>query len=59
MALRIATFNAELSRKGSGLLLRDILKGDKQVEVEAVEAHRVGKFYRSARYLWLTISFCQ
>ena len=30
--LRIATFNAELSRKGSGLLLRDILKGDKQVE---------------------------
>jgi len=26
--LRIATFNTELSRKGPGLLLRDILKGD-------------------------------
>jgi len=26
--LRVATFNAELTRKGPGLLLRDILKGD-------------------------------
>ncbi len=26
--LRVATFNTELSRKGPGLLLRDILKGD-------------------------------
>lgn len=30
--LRVATFNTELSRKGPGLLLRDILKGDPQVE---------------------------
>ncbi len=29
--LRIATFNAELSRRGPGLLLGDILKGDEQV----------------------------
>ncbi|SEQ16428.1 endonuclease/exonuclease/phosphatase family protein [Thalassovita taeanensis] len=29
--LRIATFNTELSRKGPGLLLRDILRGDPQV----------------------------
>ncbi|MGB3244167.1 MAG: endonuclease/exonuclease/phosphatase family protein, partial [Sulfitobacter sp.] len=26
--LRVATFNTELARKGPGLLLRDILKGD-------------------------------
>lgn len=30
--LRIATFNTELSRRGPGLLLRDILQGDPQVE---------------------------
>lgn len=30
--LRVATFNTELSRKGPGLLLRDILRGDPQVE---------------------------
>ena len=33
--LRIATFNAELSRKGPGLMLRDILKGDPQAEAVA------------------------
>jgi hypothetical protein len=33
--IRIATFNAELSRKGPGLLLRDIQKGDAQVEAVA------------------------
>ncbi|SPH24459.1 hypothetical protein DEA8626_03511 [Defluviimonas aquaemixtae] len=34
--LKIATFNAELSRKGPGLLLRDILSGkDPQVEAAA------------------------
>ena len=33
--LRIATFNAELSRKAPGLLLRDILKGDEQAEAVA------------------------
>ena len=32
-ALRIATFNAELTRKGPGILLRDILRGkDEQVD---------------------------
>ncbi|MEC8292939.1 MAG: endonuclease/exonuclease/phosphatase family protein [Pseudomonadota bacterium] len=30
--LRIATFNTELSRKGPGLLLRDILRGEAQVQ---------------------------
>ncbi|MDJ0825216.1 MAG: endonuclease/exonuclease/phosphatase family protein [Rhodobacter sp.] len=30
--LRIATWHVELTRKGPGLLLRDILKGDAQVE---------------------------
>ncbi|MDA7964320.1 endonuclease/exonuclease/phosphatase family protein [Ruegeria sp.] len=30
--LRIATFNTELSRDGPGLLLRDITRGDKQVD---------------------------
>lgn len=34
-SLRIATYHAELSRKGPGLLLRDILKGDDQVEAVA------------------------
>ena len=33
--LRIATFHAELSRRGPGLLLRDILKGDEQAEAVA------------------------
>ncbi len=33
--LRIATFNTDLSRKGPGLLLRDILKGDEQAEAVA------------------------
>lgn len=33
--LRVATFNTELSRKGPGLLLRDILKGD-DPQVEAI-----------------------
>lgn len=38
--LRIATFHTELSRKGPGLLLRDILKGDPQAEAVArVVAH--------------------
>jgi len=33
--LRIATFHAELSRDGPGLLLRDILRSDPQVEAAA------------------------
>lgn len=33
--LRIATFHTELSRKGPGLLLRDILKGDPQAKAVA------------------------
>ena len=33
--IRIATYNVELSRKGPGLLLRDIEKGDAQVEAAA------------------------
>lgn len=38
--LRIATFHAELSREGPGLLLRDILRSDPQVEAAArVIAH--------------------
>jgi len=38
--LRIGTFHTELSRKGPGLLLRDILKGDPQAEAVAeVVAH--------------------
>ena len=38
--LRIATFHTELSRKGPGLLLRDILDGDPQAEAVAeVVAH--------------------
>ncbi|MEQ8895925.1 MAG: endonuclease/exonuclease/phosphatase family protein [Roseovarius sp.] len=38
--LRIATFHTELSRKGPGLLLRDILKGDPQAEAVAeIVAH--------------------
>ena len=35
-SLRIATFNAELSRKGPGLLLRDILRGE-DPQIEAFE----------------------
>lgn len=34
-SLRIATFNTELSRKGPGLLLRDIRKGDPQADAVA------------------------
>ena len=34
--LRIATFNAELTRKGPGLLLRDILRGD-DAQVDAIQ----------------------
>lgn len=34
-SLRIATFNTELSRKGPGLLLRDIRKGDTQANAVA------------------------
>ncbi|MCA3442859.1 MAG: endonuclease/exonuclease/phosphatase family protein [Rhodobacter sp.] len=38
--LRVATFHAELSRDGPGLLLRDILRSDPQVEAAAqVIAH--------------------
>lgn len=33
--IRIATYNAELSRKGPGLLLRDIAKGDDQAQAVA------------------------
>ena len=33
--IRIATYNVELSRKGPGLLLRDILKGDPAAEAAA------------------------
>ncbi|MFN7599368.1 MAG: endonuclease/exonuclease/phosphatase family protein, partial [Cereibacter sp.] len=33
--LRVATFHAELSRDGPGLLLRDILRSDPQVEAAA------------------------
>lgn len=39
--IRLATFNAELSRKGPGLLLRDILKGDPQAEAVAAVIARV------------------
>lgn len=35
-SLRIATFNAELSRKGPGLLLRDILRGE-DAQIAAVK----------------------
>lgn len=34
-SLRIATFHTELDRKGPGLLLRDILRGDPQAEAVA------------------------
>jgi endonuclease/exonuclease/phosphatase family metal-dependent hydrolase len=33
--LRIATYNTELQRKGPGLLLRDMVRGDKQVQAVA------------------------
>jgi endonuclease/exonuclease/phosphatase family metal-dependent hydrolase len=36
-SLRIATFNAELTRKGPGLLLRDILRGE-DPQIEAFKA---------------------
>ncbi len=37
----MATFSPELTRKGPGLLLRDILKGEAQVEA-VVEVIRAG-----------------
>ncbi len=38
--VRVATYNVELARRGPGLLLRDILRGDPQVEaVAAVVGH--------------------
>ncbi len=38
--IRVATYHADLARKGPGLLLRDILKGNEQVEAVAqVIAH--------------------
>ncbi|WP_457771769.1 endonuclease/exonuclease/phosphatase family protein [Phycobium rhodophyticola] len=40
-SLRIATFNTELSRKGPGLLLRDIRKGDPQAEAVAKVIARI------------------
>lgn len=36
--LRIATFNTELSRKGPGLLLRDILRGDDPAVLSSTKA---------------------
>jgi len=38
---RVASFHADLARKGPGLLLRDILKGDEQVEAVAEVIARV------------------
>lgn len=40
-SLRVATFHADLARKGPGLLLRDILKGDEQAEAVAAIIARV------------------
>ncbi|WP_370741290.1 endonuclease/exonuclease/phosphatase family protein [Thalassovita mangrovi] len=40
--LRIASFNTELSRKGPGLLLRDIVRGDEQVRAMARVLARAG-----------------
>ncbi|WP_316302154.1 endonuclease/exonuclease/phosphatase family protein [Aliisedimentitalea sp. MJ-SS2] len=39
--LRLATYNVELSRKGPGLLLRDIARGDAQAEAAAEVIARV------------------